>query len=494
MEIFKLQNFIAAVLFDSQFIACQEIAWTWVAGSQRADSGSSDLDPGGRSGAAYWEQPDEKAVWMFGGEYHVENSLPQLKNDLWRFDLLTTTWTIIHDGISNSTEEVPSPRQLAAGCGLQGTYFVIYGGLGADEKVLGDTWIYYFQHNQWYRLDDFKIKIGVKNSTDDKSPEPRGDMSVWCEREEMHVFGGFRDDSSLLGLHHDMWKLSLSTLLWSESKQSAKLPSDHDFIENLSYPAGRSGATTWVADDRLFMFAGNIKENNPRSKHLNMGNSGDLWEYKKTEDMWVFLGGSKSVCTSAAKYGSLGVPSPTIYPGCRRRAATWVDSQKNLWMFGGDGIDDQSSVSVFEHSKLLSDIWFYDLHSLRWTWKGGPKSGNQGGKFGDRGQSSKDFLPGPRCESVVFSVWNYFYLFGGIGHDVNKKDGYLDDIWKLDVSLDTAVKQNAPHPGQVFGIILLGLALTLMVFTLFCLSRKYFLTRQSLNKAEYKRIPLDVEQ
>lgn len=477
---------------DRQFTSSQDITWTWLGGSEMANVGQTNSDPGGRSGAAFWNQDNHKAAWVFGGENHAENSQPQYLNDLWRFDLDASSWILVHNGTAESQDMVPSPRQLAAGCGLQNGYFMIFGGLRPDEQVLGDTWIYYMPENQWYRLEDFQTKVGVKNTSFGLSPEPRGDMAVWCTNDEMVIFGGFAENS---GLHHDLWRFSLSTLSWTESKQSSKLPTDHDFVKQLRYPAGRSGATTWVSGDKLFMFGGNILQNNARSKHLMIGNVGDLWEYNNQDDKWVYYGGSESVCTKAAEYGTLGQASPFIFPVCRRRASGWVDGHQNLWMFGGDGIDNsQSSVSVFQHSKLLSDLWFYNLETYMWTWKGGQQSGDQGGQFGDKNKGSNDNLPGSRCESVAFSSWNYFYLYGGVGHDAHRKDGYLNDVWKLDVSLDSSVKKNSPYAGPVFGVIIFGLSLVLLVSILFLFSRKYFQGKQSTSRGKYKRVPLDPEQ
>lgn len=427
---------------------------------------------------------------MFGGEFHVEKNSPQLKNDLWKFSMVTMSWSMVHNGTAD-IDAVPQPRQLAAGCGLLNGYFLLFGGLDSNENVLGDTWIYYIPDKQWYILDNFRSKVGASNATLGIEPEPRGDMAVWCSGYEMFIFGGFNENN---GVHHDLWQFSLQSLSWTQSKSSAKLPADHDFVKHLKQPSGRSGATTWVSGDRLLMFGGNIMENNLRSKHMMVGYAGDLWEYDKQMDSWEYFGGSIKVCSTATVFDDLGIPSENMHPGCRRRAAAWIDHNENLWMFGGDGIDDsQESLSVFKHSKLLSDIWFYDLQLHMWTWKGGEKSGDKQGKFGGLDEASMDTLPGSRCETVVWRIWDNFYLFGGIGHDSNGKDGYLNDIWKLDVHLDRSVDIDSPHAGAVFGMIFFSVGLVTVVSGLYLFSRRYLQSLAASNEGQYRRIPSDLE-
>ncbi|XP_053398488.1 uncharacterized protein LOC123543598 [Mercenaria mercenaria] len=432
------------------------------------------------------------AIWMFGGEFHVENSQPGLRNDLWKYSMSKMSWSLVHNGSAENRQDVPGPRQLAAGCGVTETYFVLFGGLGPEEKVLGDSWIFYIPDSKWYTLSDFRNRVSASNSTQTEGPSPRGDMAVWCTGGDMFIFGGFDENS---GLHHALWKFSLSTLSWTQSESSAELPADHEFVKHLNYPSGRSGATTWVSDDRLFMFGGNILANNLRSKHMMIGNVGDLWEYDKLQDLWLYYTGPQKVCNTATQFGDLGSASTRSNPGCRRRASSWTDTHGNLWMFGGDGIDNsQASLSVFAHSKLLSDIWFYNLNTNMWTWKGGEKAGDQKGKFGKKGQSSKNNLPGSRCESVVWQQENNFYLFGGVGHDANGKDGYLDDVWMLDVHLDQSVELNAPTALPVFGMIFFSLGLVILISVLYLFSRRYFQVTSGTNKGKYSRIPLDPEQ
>ena len=435
-----------------------------------------------------------QTLWMFGGEFHVEHDQPGLGSDLWKYDLFKGTWEMAHNG-SSKTNNVPAARQLAAGCGVIGSYLVLYGGLGSagghDEKdvPLDDTWIFNIADKHWYTLEEFRAKVGAENST--ATPGARGDMASWCtDSHELMVFGGFDKGN---GLHNDLWIFNMQTLQWKLSDRSSGMPKDNQFVSHLPYPVGRSGATTWSVKNDLFMFGGNIDPKNGRSKHLMVGNVNEMWRYGLDKDEWTFLSGERHLCTRAGSYGELGVASKSNAPGCRRRAAGWVDVRSNLWMFGGDGVDSsQESVTVFQHSKLLSDIWYFNRYTHLWVWKGGDKVGDLKGQFGDKGERSRNYHPGGRSEPVAWGAFSKFYLLGGIGHDKDGKDGYLDDIWELDPRSDPSIMKNKPYPGPVFTVIFFGLGLMVFMAVLYLLESRYHIVRPSVRGRKYTQIPVDI--
>ena len=472
------------------FLSLADLTWTWLGGDQTVDTHRSKTNPGGHSGGCWFLHRDWSAVCMFGGERKYDKT-PSLSNDLWKVDM-NNKWKLLHNG--SDASDMPQPRQLAAGCGIQNYYFVVFGGLGKGEKVLGDTWVYYMHDDKWYKLEDIQKKLGVtveNNAT--TSPPARGDAAVWCEDgQNLVVFGGFGSDNNL---RHDMWVFSMSKLTWTEVESSSKLPADPDFVKHLpDYPMGRSGATTWKSGNNLYMYGGNVQHQNIRSKHLNTGNSGDLWSYDLKEDSWKFLNGHKGVCTEAGNFGVKDRPSRNNRPGCRRRASAWVDNRRNLWMFGGDGADvSQESISVVQKSKLLSDLWTFSVKEEVWIWKGGRQSGDQKGQFGEKWEADEDNLPGSRGETVAWSRGNNFYLFGGVGHDVNGKGGYLNDIWMLDVDKDPTMRPDDIYGGSVFGIIFLGLVLVLAVLVFHCFLRGY-IKENRRSSIEVKYSPLELAE
>lgn len=63
-------------------------------------------------------------------------------------------------------------------------------------------------------------------------------------------------------------------------------------------------------------------------------------------------------------------------PGGRQEATSWADTNGNLWLFGGEGLD-----SVGTANGILDDLWVYNLMSKQWTFVGGSNTANQTGAY-----------------------------------------------------------------------------------------------------------------
>ena len=61
----------------------------------------------------------------------------------------------------------------------------------------------------------------------------------------------------------------------------------------------------------------------------------DLWKFDGTN--WIWISGSDTVVYGV--YGTKGVGSPSNIPGGRQGSISWIDSNNNLWLFGGFGFD-----------------------------------------------------------------------------------------------------------------------------------------------------------
>ncbi len=80
----------------------------------------------------------------------------------------------------------------------------------------------------------------------------------------------------------------------------------------------------------------------------------DLWRYNIASGQWTWMTGQPAGSSLGLPvYGTLGVPSPANTPGSRTYGVTWVDSEGNLWLFGGAGYDSTGTVGY------LSDLWRY---------------------------------------------------------------------------------------------------------------------------------------
>jgi N-acetylneuraminic acid mutarotase len=215
-------------------------------------------------------------------------------------------------------------------------------------------------------------------------------------------------------------------------------------------PGARRNAISWTGSgDNLWLFGGVGYDRTGMSGSLN-----DLWKYDGTN--WIWVSGSNDRYQLGV-YDSMTAADNV--PGSREAAGNWIDSNGNLWLFGGYGYD---SVGTWNY---LNDLWKYD--GTNWTWVSGSKSVNQMGVY--ESMTPADNVPGARMGGVTWTDSNgNLWLFGGGGYDSTGSNGYLNDLWKYDgtnwawVSGDKAINQMGVYesttpannvPGARYGAI-----------------------------------------
>lgn len=163
----------------------------------------------------------------------------------------------------------------------------------------------------------------------------------------------------------------------------------------------------------------------------NNGNgNAALWKYDLTTGLWTWMKGPQAAF-SAGVYGVQGIPSAANYPGGRFfDAASWVDSNGNLWLFGGCGSD------INGLSGDLNDLWKYDPLTNEWTWMNGPNIVNQPASYGTLQVASPTNLPEGRCE--IGSRWSdendQFWMYGGLNTFGIPSSIVSDAMWMYSVS------------------------------------------------------------
>ena len=184
-------------------------------------------------------------------------------------------------------------------------------------------------------------------------------------------------------------------------------------------PGGRQKCSMWAGHDGiLYLFGGDNFDSNFIF--------GDLWSFDTLTTQWTWIAGSSSP-NSPGIYGVIGESQQGNQPGSRKDAASWVDSQGNLWLFGGVGYGVTSELG------RLNDLWKYDPVVGLWTWISGSNQVNIYGNYGETGVPSNTNVPGTRGESAHWISNDELYLFGGNGQgDVS--NGYLKDLWKYSIS------------------------------------------------------------
>jgi N-acetylneuraminic acid mutarotase len=138
--------------------------------------------------------------------------------------------------------------------------------------------------------------------------------------------------------------------------------------------------------------------------------------------MWTWVSGSNTV-NAQGDYGTLGVADPANVPGARSNAISWIDTNGNLWLFGGSN----------QFKPQLNDLWKFNPAAKTWTWMSGSNVSNASGVYGKLGSASAGNVPGGRIGAVSWrdnsgNLW----LFGGLGYDSKGTVGYLNDLWRYE--------------------------------------------------------------
>jgi N-acetylneuraminic acid mutarotase len=356
--------------------------WTWMTGGYLSDrvgvygvKGQADPlnSPGGRRSAESWLDPDGH-LWLFGGYAQgTQDHYPDPHNDLWKYDPAAAAWTWISgdaDGAPNgiygvkgvaSPDNVPGGRQESASCTDKDGGLWLFGGLGPDAEghwgELNDLWRFDTNTNEW----------------------------TWVSGSDSFCQGGAYGIKGVASPNNG--------------------------------PGGRRCHAVWMdSSGKLWLFGGTGWD----SIGELPGSLNDLWKFDPRTLDWTWVSGSDRM-NAPASYGTQGLALPSNAPGGIGEAATWVDADDNLWLFGGKLIS----------GALLNALWKFDTTSLEWTWVSGSDLVNQAGRYGTIGVASSANVPGGRRE--VFS-WmgadGSFLLFGGYGYAATGA-GYLNDMWRF---------------------------------------------------------------
>jgi len=262
--------------------------WTWVSGSQTANTAAvfgtlgvpaAANTPGGKHSSVGWSDGNGN-LWLYGG---VGPGDASYQNDLWKFNLSSKQWS--WEGGDQDLRTVPV-YNLIAGInippGNPGGRFGATAWTGSN----GDLWMY-------------------------------GGNVVFTPMGSGQVGS-------------DLWKYDISakTWTWMSGSKVADAPTTYGLlgIEALgSHPGNRKNANSWVVGNTLYLYGGLDSDD---------GRYSDLWRYNIIGGFWSWISGDKGF-DQASVHVTKGISSPSTKPGNRSKVTTWVDNNGNLWMFGG---------------------------------------------------------------------------------------------------------------------------------------------------------------
>jgi gliding motility-associated-like protein len=232
------------------------------------------------------------------------------------------------------------------------------------------------------------------------------------------MFGGVDYFSNIFGA---LWRFTpaTNTWTWMNGPQSTSTAGVYG-VQGVAAPGNRPGARGWGPSScvdlngNLWLFGGYGID-----AAGNLGNLSDLWKYDITTGEWTWMSGPRFINVQGV-YGTLGVPSANNFPNTRSESnAIWVDSNNNIWIFGGQS----------QNGYLYDDVWRYNIGTDEWTWMAGSNISSAVPVYGTLGVAAPSNTPGARA---VYSTWtdcdDNLWLFGG--STLTNID--FADMWKFD--------------------------------------------------------------
>ena len=191
-------------------------------------------------------------------------------------------------------------------------------------------------------------------------------------------------------------------------------------------PQGRMYSTSWTDSNGIFwLFGGWGKDVTDSIQFLN-----DLWKYDPATNLWTWVSGS-NYGAQVGNYGTKGVEAATNMPCSRHFNYSWIDSNDNLWIFGGYFRDSQGGYN------RLNDLWRYNPVTNMWTWMSGDNTYGHSGNYGTKGIANANNRPGGRVSGVSWIDSNdNLWLYAGVGQTTSGywSWGRLNDLWKYNTT------------------------------------------------------------
>ena len=369
--------------------------------------GSTANTPGYRHMANQWTDTLGN-LWLWAG------GTSSNANDLWKYDPSSGEWTWIggSNSINTSTGlpgrygtlgkpsqgSIPGARDGVYSCSDSSGRLWLFGGYGEDSVgnvgSLNDLWVFNPSTQEWTWVagsstvlppGDVGITIGGPSPVygtlgvpgAGNTPGGRYGGSCWIDSGgNIWLFGGDGQHlSGAIGNWNDLWEFNPITTEWTWMSGTDNCPANgyqnlcdnpgvygtQGVAANGNVPGARLNSTPWTDNDgNLWLFGGMGFDSQGYYGYLN-----DLWEFSPVARQWTWQGGGNSItiqtcyttiafyCGNLGVYGTKGTPDAGNTPGGRDDASGWIDSNGNLWMFGGQGYGSGESFSD------LNDLWMF---------------------------------------------------------------------------------------------------------------------------------------
>lgn len=464
-----MKKFILLILFFSGsiiFCFAQAGQWTWMNGDSAflypGHYGTQGIaDPANAPPAMYsptrWKDLDGN-FWFYGGYGPAE-----FLGDLWKFDPVQNEWTwvkgnkLVNQPAVYGTLGIPSPNNSPGCRGWSCSSWTddngdlwIFGGRGyGDDPTkatqLADLWRYHIATNEWTWMkgngDDF-VHYGTKQvSAVSNTPGKRQEITAdWTDHSGGLWFYGGISNGVLKSDRNDMWRYDISTNLWTWMSGDTLLnvfpvQGTTGVFSPANTPGGRMSYCSWQDDDGMFWFFGGHND-------FYGPDWCDLWKYDPAINQWAFISGS--ISNTDGNAGDACDTSHLFFPKGRwENRVRWIDACGNLWLFGGQ-----------RNSGSLNDLWVYSPKMNVWSYVNGSLITNNKGKYGTKGVSDPDNVPGSRtgAGSWIDNKGN-MWLFAG--SQTTSHETLRNDMWKYSPDPDCpaiSCGKNSANDGAVYSL------------------------------------------
>ncbi len=272
------------------------------------------------------------------------------------------------------------------------------------------------------------------------TPGSLQDAMTWVDSSgNLWLFGGFCNGSPP---NQTLWKYNHKEGTWTwvagakaislfPTSEEIKAESGKYGVQGVAstnnFPGARDGSITWVdKSGNFWLFGGSGQASESSTSPYDQGILNDLWKFNPKDLTWTWVAGSSNA-GQIGNYGTKNIEASTNVPGARWHSSGGIDSDGNLWIFGGNGLSSVTQTNLDDRMRMLGDLWKFNISTGKWTWISGSNLGGSIGNFGTKGVESATNEPINRIQNVmVIDSSNNIWIFGG-GETYN---GHGNDLWK----------------------------------------------------------------
>eukprot|EP01119_Soliformovum_irregulare_P001719 TRINITY_DN1146_c0_g1_i1.p1 TRINITY_DN1146_c0_g1~~TRINITY_DN1146_c0_g1_i1.p1 ORF type:complete len:766 (-),score=186.35 TRINITY_DN1146_c0_g1_i1:107-2404(-) len=337
----------------SDLWAYEKTKWVWKGGSNQTNQATiptgANAVPSSRDRACLAIDSSSN-VYLFGGRDYNAGFL----NDLWIFDSNQNSWrqiTPVSDPQWNGLGQkgIPSSR-LGSQCWIDPTSntFILYGGAGnpknssfadAWTSALADMWEY--RDGAWYMVSGYDVPNVPSAYSGIQNPGSRAGSLLTVTSDAAYFFGGKINSNE--DMKSDLWEWNFAEKSWKFlfGREDINVYSNFS-LGNVSIIGSRSNGALWIDSNGTFWIYGGEGWDGDSRTWLS-----DF--YKIEGGVSTCVGGSAGGWVSPV-YNMIG----ESFPGNRARPAYWMDSQNNMYLFGGQ-------VASVDGEPYRNDLWRYSL-------------------------------------------------------------------------------------------------------------------------------------